>query len=119
MDLGRTNFYENYKLDSLQYHIYYLVERRGQYDDRVGMILPLKKSYMNYKFLAIETYNINTREFHETVIHTYDFYQDYNENYKYRIAGFLIKPNSLYTELEILDLPKDGFTHLNSILGIY
>ena len=107
-----------YKLDSLRPSLYYLLERRGQYDDHVGMKLPLKNSYMDYRFLSIETFNRSKSEFMETSVSTYDLSQPVNEIYRYRIAGFLLKPNSTFTEFEILDLPKDGFTHLNCILGI-
>ena len=95
-----------------------MLERRGQYGEYVGMKLPLKNSYMNYRFLSIETVNLSKSEFMETFVSTYDLSQTVNENYRYRIAGFLLKPNSTFTEFEILDLPKDGFTHLNCILGI-
>lgn len=97
---------------------YYLLERRGQYDEHVGMKLSLKKSYKEYRFIAIETVNISKSEFMETIVSTYDIYQSELTNYNYRIAGFLLKPNNNYTEFEILDLPKDGFNHLNCILGI-
>lgn len=95
-----------------------MLERRGKYDEYVGMKLLLKNSYMDYRFLAIETTDKSKSEFIETFVSTYDLSQNANEKYTYRIAGFLLKPNTTFTEFEILDLPKDGFTHLNCILGI-